>query len=120
MGCDSGAASAHLFRHPGNFPLDDLARRIGRHIPGADTGAAGRQDQIRLLMIAALQKGVTNERFFIGDDLSADHLYARGIQHSGDLRTAAVLALTAGAPVAHRDDDGRESHIMPRLSWIRR
>src|SRR5829696_8765421 len=46
------------FGDPGSIALDHAAGRLGRHVPWAEAGATGREDELRLL--AELREGVSD------------------------------------------------------------
>ena len=89
------ALMAHRLCHPRDLPLDDLPGGIRCNIPGADAGAARRQDQVHAPFVAPFDEKPADIGFFIGDDLPADDLHPRRLEHPGYLRSAPISAFAA-------------------------
>src|SRR5436190_4096466 len=94
---------ANRLRDPRRRPLKHLGGRLGRHVAGAETGAAGRQDQNGLFR--ELHDRVGDGLAVVGDDAPLDLVTLSAEQLRQDV-AAAVLPLAGRDTVGDGQDGG--------------
>jgi len=81
MGSFFQACGPHGFGHAGHFEIDDGPHGLGRDIRGAQAGAAGGDDQIKMFLVHPLEQSLDNGGGMVRDYFSQGDGEARGLQN---------------------------------------